>query len=317
MASDDVTPTLVPAPQLSPWRPIFPYAAGVGGGLAVAGGGWLLAHRVGWIAAVTWSVVALAAVITGCLVAVRREERYRREALDRLMAFSQRHATTAWAVSHELRNPLTMIQASVSVLETEEAGALNDQQRQFVAIIAQQTAQAAAICEGILVQARIDSGTFTLEPQRTDLPRLVREIATGMRLVAEQRQQRILLDLPRIMSPAMVDHVALRQALSNLLLNACRYSSPGSDIYIKLLDNDHAIVLQVTDSGDGMSPQERDQLFEPFRSGAPSHDGTGLGLSITRSLIQAHGGSVVVDTRLRAGTSFMITLPKEDSDGHV
>jgi signal transduction histidine kinase len=112
------------------------------------------------------------------------------------------------------------------------------------------------------------------------------------------------------MPHSRLDPRAVRQALSNLLMNAVRHTSEGRIITTRVRDNVNAIVLMVVDDGDGMSKEERRRLFEPFESGDLLGDGTGLGLNITRQLVEAHGGRILIDTRLREGTAIMITLPK-------
>jgi signal transduction histidine kinase len=113
------------------------------------------------------------------------------------------------------------------------------------------------------------------------------------------------------MPGVLIDPRAVRQALANLLMNAVRHTAEGRMITTRVRDNASAIVLMVVDDGDGMSKDERRRLFEPFESGDLLGDGTGLGLNITRQLVEAHGGRILIDTRLREGTSIMITLPKE------
>lgn len=216
-----------------------------------------------------------------------------------------------WAVGHELRNPLTMISTSASILLSREPGDLTATQERFVTTVEQQARQGIAICEDILAQARIETGNYRPAPSETDLVRLVRETGTAMETLLGQRDQRLFYQLPRLMDPVWLDGRAVRQALTNLVLNASRHSEPGSSVEVKVLDNDNAVVLQVVDSGDGMSQAEREHLFEPFRSGAVSEDGTGLGLTITKQLVEANGGRMLVDTRQLSGTAFMVTFPKE------
>lgn len=226
-------------------------------------------------------------------------------------ALAERRSTIVAAASHEIRNPLTMVAASARLLE-EEPGGLTEQQRTFLGVVRQQTDHAVSIADDLLVQARIDAGRFTVSPTPTDLVALVRGVVDAMRPVAAHRHQTLLTDLPQYVPTVRLDPRAVRQALSNLLMNAVRHTGEGRTITTRVRDNANAVVLMVVDDGDGMSKDERRRLFEPFESGDLLGDGTGLGLNITRQLVELHGGRILVDTRLREGTAIMITLPKDD-----
>ncbi len=232
-------------------------------------------------------------------------------AAEAALALASRQSTIVAAASHEIRNPLTMVAASARLLEDGD-DPLTEQQRKFLAVVLQQSGQAISIADDLLVQARIDAGKFAISPTPTDLVKLVREVVDAMRPIASQRHQQLMLDLPQYMPAVRLDPRAVRQSLSNLLMNAVRHTSEGRTITTRVRDNSSAIVLMVLDDGDGMSKDERRRLFEPFESGDLLGDGTGLGLNITRQLVEAHGGRILVDTRLREGTAIMITLPKEE-----
>lgn len=266
--------------------------------------------QLGLIAALT-----VAVTLAGLWWARRLLAQVERQLLEATRTARQR-SEVVWAVGHELRNPLTMINASASILLSRDPGELTEMQDRFVTTVEQQARQGIAICEDILAQARIETGTYRPVPSRTDLVALVRETGTAMESILEQRQQRLFYQLPRLMEPVSLDARAVRQALTNLLLNASRHSAPGSTVELKVLDNDSAVVLQVVDSGDGMTAEEREHLFEPFRSGAVSEDGVGLGLSITKQLVEANGGRMMVDTRQLAGTAFMVTFPRARGMSH-
>jgi signal transduction histidine kinase len=226
------------------------------------------------------------------------------------LTVAERHSTIVAAASHEIRNPLTMIAASIRLLQ-DGTSPLDEQQRKFAAVVQQQSDQAISIADDLLIQARIDAGKFSISRTPTDLVKLVREVVEGMRPIALHRGQTLIVDVPQYMPSVLIDPRAVRQALANLLMNAVRHTAEGRIITTRVRDNASAIVLMVVDDGDGMSKDERRRLFEPFESGDLLGDGTGLGLNITRQLVEAHGGRILIDTRLREGTSIMITLPKE------
>lgn len=220
---------------------------------------------------------------------------------------AERRSSIVTAASHEIRNPLTMISAAVRLMNEAQN---EDDRVKFALVIQQQTDQAISIADDLLIQSRIDAGKFSLNRTETDLGKLVRDVVEAMRPIALHRSQTLFVDIPLYLPLVRVDPRAVRQALSNLLMNAVRHTGEGRMITVRVRDNANAVVLMVLDDGDGMSKEERRRLFEPFESGDLLGDGTGLGLNITRQLVEAHGGRILVDTRLHEGTAIMITLPR-------
>lgn len=220
---------------------------------------------------------------------------------------AERRSTIVAAASHEIRNPLTMIAASVRLMQEAEDP---DARQKFASVVQQQADHAISIADDLLIQSRIDAGKFSLNRTSTDLGKLVRDVVDAMRPIASHRSQTLFVDIPQYLPPVLIDPRAIRQALSNLLMNAVRHTGEGRMITARVRDNATVVVLMVLDDGDGMSKDERSKLFEPFESGDLLGDGTGLGLNITRQLVEAHGGRILVDTRMHEGTSIMITLPR-------
>jgi two-component system OmpR family sensor kinase len=101
------------------------------------------------------------------------------------------------------------------------------------------------------------------------------------------------------------------QAMTNLLSNASRFTSNGGGIGMRVMEIDDGVAIYVSDDGDGMTREQRAKLFRRFATGRPLADGTGLGLVITKDIVELHGGSIMVDTTARRGTTFVVTLPAE------
>lgn len=238
----------------------------------------------------------------------RRHRRERAEA-ERRQAGALARADLIASVSHEVRTPLTMIKASADLLEEGTPGPLTTQQRVFLTTIQQQCRQVIDIAEDLLVQARIDSGSMRLDRQVVDVAELVRNTARAIRPVFDQRHQRITVRTPqRARVPA--DRRLIIQVVTNLLTNGGRHTTHGGHVIVRVLDNETAVAVSVTDDGAGMSREERARLFERFMTGGAGGEGTGLGLAISKRIVELHGGRILVDTRLRHGTTVMFTLPK-------
>jgi signal transduction histidine kinase len=105
------------------------------------------------------------------------------------------------------------------------------------------------------------------------------------------------------------DPMLLTQALTNLLSNASRFTTPGGSIDVRVMAIDTGVAIYVTDDGAGMTRAERERLFQRFATGRPLADGTGLGLVITKTIVELHGGEIMVHTASTRGTTFLLTLP--------
>ncbi|MBO4205694.1 sensor histidine kinase [Micromonospora echinofusca] len=260
-----------------------------------------------------WSLLALVVggVVGASLVArhMRRASAARITELRQLEQLVQRRADQVTALSHELRTPLSMIKGSVELLLEGGPGTLTPMQQRFLHVIDHQSAQVIGLCESLLIQAKIEAGLFTPRPEKVDVSVVVRDVVTAMRPLCAQRQQRISLDVPQVMPRIPADPMLLTQALTNLLSNASRFTTTGGSIDVRVALIDTGVALYVTDDGAGMTRAERHRLFHRFATGRPLADGTGLGLVITKTIVELHGGEIMVHTASTRGTTFLLTLP--------
>ncbi len=254
--------------------------------------------------------VLLPGLVAGAAFALlrRRTEGLRTE-LAQVRRTAEQRADLVAAVSHDVRTPLAMVKVAADLLVQGAPGEINERQRRFLMTISDQSDQAVAIAEDLLVQARIEAGRFSARFAPTDLNRVVAETVRGLRPLAEQRDQRIVTDLPRLAPLLVLDERLIRRAIVNLSTNAMRFTRSGGMVVVRLLDNDDWAVVSVTDDGVGMTPAAREQLFRPFVTGSTLADGTGLGLVLTKQIAQLHGGRLLVDTKPQHGTTIMLRLP--------
>lgn len=213
-------------------------------------------------------------------------------------------------LSHEIRTPLALTRASLELLFDESAGQLTEQQRTFLETIYDNQERIVTLAQNLLTQARLESGVFCPKTQPMDLRRIVRLVVNELRVLSEQRNQQIRTYYPQVLSPVSADPALIRQVIVNLIQNACRHTSEGGLIIVSIAQNDHNLLVSVTDDGAGMGLEHRRQLFKRFStSGANSGEGIGLGLVIVKQIVEWHGGQVYVDTSFGRGTSFYFTLP--------
>lgn len=213
-------------------------------------------------------------------------------------------------LSHEIRTPLTLMRTSLELMFAESAGALSDQQRYFLETIYQNEERIDSLAQNLLTQAKLEAGVFSPKIQYADLRPIIRKAVKDLHILLEQRRQQIRTYYPQVLPPVPVDPDLIHQVLINLIQNASRYSAEGGRIIVSVSQNDHNLLVSVTDDGTGMGYEYRRQLFRHFSSTDSNFgEGTGLGLVIVKQIVERHGGQIYVDTLLGKGTSFYIALP--------
>jgi signal transduction histidine kinase len=294
----------------SPRLPLLCGLLGIAGaGAAATAGAWPALT----VTAGAWPALAAVAGLIGgaglTVAGLRRVTAAQQAELDRLGELVERRAEQVTALSHELRTPLSMIKGAVDLLGEGAPGPLTPAQKRFIAVVDRQCAQVIDLCESLLTQAKIEAGLFTPRLEPVDVSVVARDVVTAMRPLCAERRQRITLDTPQVTPPIPADPTLTAQALTNLLSNASRFTSVGGSIDVRVMVIDTGIAVYVTDDGAGMTKEQRQRLFHRFVTGRPLADGTGLGLVITKTIVELHGGSIMVDTTSMLGTTFLFTLP--------
>ena len=212
-------------------------------------------------------------------------------------------------VSHELRTPLARIRVALEIA----AEGNPERARRTLGEIGGDLAELEAIVDDVLTAARLEAGTAAFPLRREPVPpeELVRRAAERFRAAHPERPLQVaeVADLPILDA----DPVLLRRALDNVLENADRYSAPGTPVSLALDGSIAGIRVQVADLGIGITPDELPRLFTPFfrseRGRAYAKAGTGLGLALTKQIVEAHAGTISVESTPGQGTRFTIVLP--------
>lgn len=213
-------------------------------------------------------------------------------------------------VSHELRTPLTSIRAMV---ETLEAGAIEDEAvtSDFLARIVGEVDRLNALVEDLLDLARLEAGRTTLTYTTVDPVELVRTGADRLRPQIDRAHltMDVMADGP--LQPISVDRVRLEQVLINLVHNAIKFTPAGGAIRLTVRQGGNQTTIEVQDTGVGIAPVEQIRLFERFYKSdkARRSEGTGLGLAIAKHIVQAHGGTISVQSVVGEGATFRIVIP--------
>ncbi|MBK8100481.1 MAG: PAS domain-containing protein [Planctomycetes bacterium] len=216
-------------------------------------------------------------------------------------------------VSHELKTPLAAILGFVETLIDDPAMAADTRQR-FLGKIARQSERLAALVGDLLTLSRLDEERDALLPaEPTDLAAIVRETLRDLHALAERKRLRIVGELTERPVPIRGEPESLRQVVGNLIDNAIKYTPEGGAVTVRVLARDAAVRLEVTDTGIGLSDEDKERVFERFyrvdKARSRELGGTGLGLAIAKNVVRALHGEIGVDSVLGGGSTFWVTLP--------
>ena len=212
------------------------------------------------------------------------------------------------SVSHELRTPLTAIRGHVSALRE---GVFTDveMQRQSLVVIGEEALRLERLVGDVLDLAKLDAKRFAVLHEEVHMRQLCERVYAAFGEEARRRSIEYRSEL--LADPVIVtDGDRVLQIISNLLSNAFRWTPEGGRIDLALDRQDGEVTVTVTDTGPGITPEERQRIFRPFwsRDGA----GTGLGLTIASELSLALGGRIELESRLGGGSRFRLVLPVEE-----
>ena len=172
------------------------------------------------------------------------------------------------------------------------------------------------LVEGLLLLARADSGVLKLDMQAVDLHRLLGEVKAQMQRRADDHGVSLRLGA---LTPVTIcgDREQLPRLLINLIDNAVKYTPAGGQVTLALHRNGSQAMIDVADTGIGLTPDEQERIFTRFYRAAPARSqgggGAGLGLCISQSIAQAHGGTIQVHSSPGRGSTFTVVLPAEDN----
>ena len=207
-------------------------------------------------------------------------------------------------IAHELRTPLTVIQGRLEGLidgvyprdDARLTDVLND------------TRMLARLVEDLRTLAHAESGSLALHKEPTDVGVLLQEVVKAFSSESAAREVRVDAHSAKDLPLVDVDPLRIREVLTNLLSNALHHTPAGGTVVIAVNARGSEMVVEVTDSGTGISAEDLPKIFDRFYKGRGSH-GSGLGLTISKNLIDAHGGAIRAESQPEHGTTMRFTLP--------
>jgi signal transduction histidine kinase len=212
-------------------------------------------------------------------------------------------------VSHELRTPLTSISGYVELMLEDEQ---DEERRSYLGIVDRNAERLLALVSDLLFSARLQGGRLELERTDVDLHQLVVQAVESARPRADTAGVTLTATVATV--PLVSgETVRLAQLVDNLVSNAIKFTPPGGRVAVSLSSAEGLVRFEVSDTGIGISEQERERLFERFFRSQNALErqiqGTGLGLYISKAIVEAHGGRIGVDSQVGDGTTFVVELP--------
>jgi CheY-like chemotaxis protein len=180
-------------------------------------------------------------------------------------------------------------------------------------VIERQVRNLVRLVDDLLDISRITQGRVSIEPDSIETAEVVARAVELARPLIEQRSHRLQVAVPAHGLPLFVDTVRIAQALSNILINAAKYTGPGGSLEVEADRSGSEVAIRIRDNGPGIPPELMPRLFDLFVQGKQTLDrrqgGLGIGLTVARSLVELHGGSIAARSDPGAGSEFTIRLP--------
>ncbi|MBH8551635.1 hybrid sensor histidine kinase/response regulator [Nostocaceae cyanobacterium CENA357] len=233
-------------------------------------------------------------------------------------------------LTHDLRTPLVAADRMLMLLQQGALGNLSPQMQEVITIMARSNINLLSMVNTLLEVYRFEAGRKTLAFQAVDLSKLLEEIVGELTPLAQDKTLAINLDFAEAVNAntVMGDRLELHRLFTNLIGNAIKFTESGS-ITIGLTPvilsskinktfslpstiSDY-ITIEVADTGPGIPPEEQAILFERFRQGSHKSSGSGLGLYLSRRIVEAHQGTILINSKLGEGSTFIVSLPMKQS----
>jgi NtrC-family two-component system sensor histidine kinase KinB len=211
--------------------------------------------------------------------------------------------------SHELRTPLTSVRMGVHLLLEGAAGGLTEQEQRVLETCRADCERLEQLMRDLLDLSKIEAGESAPQLVAVRAADLIAESADALRAQVESKGILFRIDAPQDLPPVLVDRAQIERVISNLVSNAIRHTERGGEICLVAGRRGGQVTVSVTDTGCGIPPEYLPRIFEKFvRVPKAASGGAGLGLAISKSIVEAHGGQILAQSRLGQGSTFTFTL---------
>lgn len=216
--------------------------------------------------------------------------------------------------AHDMKNPIVTSGGFLSRLLAGKAGALTNKQQDYLEFIRDDLQKVENLISSFLEFSRLETKEYKPMPGPFDLEMAINKVIALSRIEADKKNIEIIFDSPQE-NPVIInaDSMMINRVITNLLNNALKYTHPEGTITVKLSESDKDTLVHVTDTGVGISEDHLPYIFDAFFRVSRDSIGSGLGLAITKTIIEAHGGRLWVESTSGVGSTFSFTLPKNSA----
>ena len=236
-----------------------------------------------------------------------------RRALERLTELNQIKANLISNVSHELRTPLAHIKGYVELIQDEQLGGLNDDQRKAVQVMYRATERLERLIDDLIEYSTASREGMTINLQTIEAGELADQAVGRSRAKADKAGVSLLLSLPAQLPTVHADREKIGWVLYQLVDNGIKFTPSGGSVEVAATNARDLVTFSVRDTGIGIPPERLEEIFEPFHQldGSPTrrYGGTGLGLALVKMILAAHGAQLQVESGEGTGTHFHFSLP--------
>lgn len=247
--------------------------------------------------------------IAGQLAAIVEKSRLYKE----LLELNEAKNRFLGMAAHDLRNPIGVVSSFATLMREGVLGAITPNQKRVLQQMEQACGGMLTLINDLLDVSSIEAGQLVLEKSTASFAAFLTECVDLDRMLASAKNIELILEIEKDLPSISFDSKRMRQVVDNLLSNAVKFSQPGTAVVINATSSSGQLLVSVTDEGPGIPPEEVGRLFQDFSrtSVRPTagEKSTGLGLSIVRRIVNAHGGSVTVESDLGRGSTFIFAIP--------
>jgi signal transduction histidine kinase len=244
----------------------------------------------------------------------RKVEAALRERTDALEEADRLKTAFVSNMSYELRTPLTSIAGFAEMLAGGYAGALPPTATEYIAAIIDSVGRLGALIDNVLDLTQSDMGSLLLAEDEIDLAGLCQEVATASREAADRKRIKLKLQIDPSVGTVTGDTRRLGQALGNILGNSLMYTGQGGRVLLRAEGDRKEARIIVSDNGRGIAPSEQGKVFDRFTRTADGRGeeaaAVGLGLPLAKQFVEAHGGTIELQSQVGQGTTVAIALPR-------
>ena len=216
--------------------------------------------------------------------------------------------------SHELRTPLTSIEGYARFMLSGKAGDLSEEQEKCLEVIVEESDRLGGLIDNFLDLITIDIEGLRMDVKEVSIVQIVGRVISSMGIELKKKRISLSKKFPSVLGPVRGDETRLNQLFSNLLSNAIKFTPTGGSVEIRSRMSSEGTIVEVADTGIGISSKDVPHIFERFyqadSSSARKFKGVGLGLAICSEIVDAHGGRIEVESELGKGSVFRVILPQ-------